>query len=341
MSRPKTFSCASQLASLAVVLAVVDRDEPDAGLDQPAGQEHALAELGAAVAVAEPRVFRGQVERLPHRRRVEQAEAPSRCRRRAGRAPRESASRRGTPRSRSLPRRPARPHVDAATCRRARAAARRGDRAGRATRRRAAPARRGGSRARSGSALTWNGSCAEPRKPATWPGSCTTLYITCGRATNVGRPRRARQRRAQDRAVARRVVAVVAQELEVPLERVAAAQAPRTPPRCGWSSGGACSGRSPAGPSPAPCAAGARRPAGPARSSRSSRTRRGPPPGRSASCPRCRGGSGRRSRRSGCTSGSARDRPRPSRARGPAPLGLGPQQPGQRQPQRAQAADPQ
>ena len=32
------------------------------------------------------------------------------------------------------------------------------------------------------------------------------------------------QRRAQDRAIARRIVAVVAQELEVPLERVAAAQ---------------------------------------------------------------------------------------------------------------------
>ena len=51
-----------------IVLAVVNRDEPDAGLDQAAGQEHALPELGAAVAVAQLRVFRTQVKRPSHRR---------------------------------------------------------------------------------------------------------------------------------------------------------------------------------------------------------------------------------------------------------------------------------
>ena len=163
--------------------------------------------LGAAVAVAEPRVF---LRRGRKARRTacgaEQAErllaVDVECAR--GRAAQRSARRNWpsiTPR-----------------------AAPRGGRAGRARRRRAARARRGGSRPRSGRAATWNGSCAEPRNPATWPGSWTTLYITCGRATNVGRPGASGSRVAQDRAEARRVVAVVAQELQVPLERVAAAE---------------------------------------------------------------------------------------------------------------------
>ena len=57
MSRGKTSAWASQLASWPLVSMVVDRDEPDARLDQPAGQQQALPVLGAAVAVAEPGVF--------------------------------------------------------------------------------------------------------------------------------------------------------------------------------------------------------------------------------------------------------------------------------------------
>ena len=58
---------------LAVMLAVVNRDEPNASLDQAPGQENALPELVPAVTVAEFRVFRAQVKRLPHRRGVQEA----------------------------------------------------------------------------------------------------------------------------------------------------------------------------------------------------------------------------------------------------------------------------
>ena len=44
--------------------AVGDRDEPDARLDQPPRQQAALAERVPPVAVAEPRIFRVDVERL-------------------------------------------------------------------------------------------------------------------------------------------------------------------------------------------------------------------------------------------------------------------------------------
>ena len=43
-----------------VPAAVVDRDERHARLDQPAGQQAALADAGPAVAVAEPRVLAGR-----------------------------------------------------------------------------------------------------------------------------------------------------------------------------------------------------------------------------------------------------------------------------------------
>ena len=56
------------VGELAVVLTIVDGDEPDSRLDQPTGQHHALPLLGPAIMVAEPGVFLVQVERLAHRR---------------------------------------------------------------------------------------------------------------------------------------------------------------------------------------------------------------------------------------------------------------------------------
>ena len=133
------------------------------------------------------------------------------------------------------------------------------------------------------------------------------------------------QRRAQDRAVARRVVAVVAQELEVPLERVAAAQRrERRRVVVGHRVVHAPDDRQPVHhprcvrqvlADPQPRHAGRDR----------AELRRGPPPGRSASCRTCRCGWDRRNRRSGCTSGSAPARlvpappsPRPRPAAAPA-----------------------
>ena len=49
-------------AGMKVPAAEGQRDEPHARLDQPAGQECALAPLVAAVAVAQPRVFLAHVE---------------------------------------------------------------------------------------------------------------------------------------------------------------------------------------------------------------------------------------------------------------------------------------
>ena len=62
------------VGELAVVLAIVNGDKPDARLDQPAGQKYTLAVLGAAVAVAEPGVFLVKVEGPADRRRSEQSE---------------------------------------------------------------------------------------------------------------------------------------------------------------------------------------------------------------------------------------------------------------------------
>jgi len=61
-----------------------------------------------------------------------------------------------------------------------------------------------------------------PRSP-NWPGSWTTLYITCGKATKVGSWCTSGKLALEDRS-ARQIVAVVAQQLLVSLERIAAAE---------------------------------------------------------------------------------------------------------------------
>ena len=62
------------VGELAVDLMVVDGHEPHARFHQPARQEHALAVLGAPVAVAEPGIFAVEVERVSNGFRAEQPE---------------------------------------------------------------------------------------------------------------------------------------------------------------------------------------------------------------------------------------------------------------------------
>ena len=79
------------------------------------------------------------------------------------------------------------------------------------------------------------------------------------------------------------------------------------PPRCGWSSGGACSGSTASTVHhPGRVRQVLTDPQARHSWSRSSRTGRGSPPGRSASCRRCRCDWDHRNGRSECTSGSGR-----------------------------------
>ena len=57
-----------------VPAAEVDGDERGAGLDQPPGQQRALAPVVPAVAVAQLRIFRGDVERPPGGRAADELE---------------------------------------------------------------------------------------------------------------------------------------------------------------------------------------------------------------------------------------------------------------------------
>ena len=56
------FLVAVPVRFLAVVLAVVDRDEVHAAFDQPSGQQHALAEAMPAVVIADTIRLPGNVE---------------------------------------------------------------------------------------------------------------------------------------------------------------------------------------------------------------------------------------------------------------------------------------
>ena len=154
--------------------------------------------LGAAVAVAEPRVFRVEPERAADGLGVEQADRLRPVDVEVVRGGRASSARRASSDSRRPRRSSETPSGSSSSSRRKSGAF--------------------------GSDATWSGSCAEPRKPATWPGQLDHVVHHVRQGHERRQAAALGELMAEHRPQAGRVVAVVGQELEVALRGESAAE---------------------------------------------------------------------------------------------------------------------